>query len=295
MRVQVPLSLQWVAEWLMALVLKTNIFFESIVGSNPTSFIYLKCFMSIKKINFVINFIELKFRVIYFLISWILTFLICFEYRVELFFSISKFFLRIHGHFIYTGLFDPLLVYFKLSLLFSFFLIFPIFVYLFGFFFFKSFYSRYMYLYLFLINIFYLITIFFYQIVLNFILVFFFQFLLLFQRNSSNTSFQLYLEATIVQYYSLYINIFFIYLTIILIPIIFLLLTILNVITSDYFLSFSYRKYIYLSICILFLLVAPPDITIQLVIFPLLFFTIEIYLYITTFYYLLYTFLTSST
>lgn len=279
----------------MALVLKTNIFFESIVGSNPTSFSHLRCFMSVKKLNFVINFIELKFRAIYFLISWILTFLICFEYRVELFFSISKFFLRIHGHFIYTGLFDPLLVYLKLSLLFSFFLVFPIFVYLFGFFFFKSFYSRYMYLYLFLINIFYLIAIFFYLILLNFVLVYFFQFLLLFQRNSSTTSFQLYLEATIVQYYFLYINILYIYITIILIPIILLVLTMLKLIKADYFFSFSYRKYIYISISILFLIVAPPDISIQFIIFPLLFLTIEIYLYITTFYYLLYTFLTSST
>ena len=74
--------------------------------------------MCIKKSNILINFIELKYRLIYLIYGLIFTFCVSFYYRVELFFLISKFFLKFENGFIYTSLLDPLVIYFKLILFF---------------------------------------------------------------------------------------------------------------------------------------------------------------------------------
>lgn len=237
--------------------------------------------------NFQINFLELKYRTFYLIFSLISTFIVSFEYKVELFFFISKSLLVLQPYLIYTGLFDPLLTYVKLAFFYSFIVTFPLAVYLYLYFFFKSFYTSYIYRFQIVIYFFYFITLFFYYIFFNFFLNYFFNFLLHYQRYSSYSIFELRLEATIVQYYSLYINMLFVYFAAISIPVIFLCLALIGVISREYFLTFKYRKYIYLVLIILFLIVVPPDVFIQLVILPVLFLIIEIYLYLITFYYLL--------
>lgn len=99
--------------------------------------------MVIKKLNLFINIIELKYRIIYIFFSLIITFIVCFFFKVELFFLISNFFLEFAEGFIYTSLLDPIIIYFKLSFLFTLILILPIIGYMLGFFFIKSFYSFY--------------------------------------------------------------------------------------------------------------------------------------------------------
>lgn len=71
--------------------------------------------MQLKETNFSIHIQELKYRSIYYLISFVLTFCICFFFKVELFFLISKIFLNYEQGFIYTSLLDPLIIYLKLS------------------------------------------------------------------------------------------------------------------------------------------------------------------------------------
>jgi Sec-independent protein secretion pathway component TatC len=99
--------------------------------------------MVIKKLNLLINVIELKFRFIYIFFSLIVTFIVCFFFKVELFFIISNLFLQFADGFIYTSLLDPLIIYLKLSFLFTLIIILPIILYILGFFFSKSFYSFY--------------------------------------------------------------------------------------------------------------------------------------------------------
>jgi hypothetical protein len=60
--------------------------------------------MSIQLSNIFINYIELKYRVIYFIISFIFVFIILFYYKIELFFYISEFFLLRKQEFIYNNL-----------------------------------------------------------------------------------------------------------------------------------------------------------------------------------------------
>lgn len=238
-------------------------------------------------LNFQINFLELKYRILYSLFSFTITFFIYFEYKIELFFFISKNLLFLQPYFIYTSLFDPLITYFKLSFFYSILTVFPLLVYFFLFFFLKSFFTSYIYRINLIIYIFYFITIFFYYIFFNLFLNYFFNFLILYQRYSSYSIFELRLEATISQYYSLYINMLGVYFTSILIPVIFLILALIGFIKREFFLGFKYRKYVYLILIILLLILSPPDLSVQLIILPVLLLIIEIYLYLITFYFLL--------
>ena len=65
------------------------------MGSNPISLSLSQIKFMLLKSNFLINFVELKYRFFYFFLSYILTFVICFEYKIELFFSISESFLKL--------------------------------------------------------------------------------------------------------------------------------------------------------------------------------------------------------
>lgn len=237
--------------------------------------------------NFYINLIELKYRTFYFFFSFLITFIVYFEYKIELFFSISKSFLFLQPYFIYTGLFDPLLTYFKLSFIFAILTTFPIFVYFYSYFFFKSLITSYIYKIYLVIYFFYFITLVFYYVFFNLFLNYFFNFLILYQRYSSYSVFELRLEATIVQYYSLYLNMLGVYFISVLIPVMFMVFALAGIVSRNFFLTFRYRKYVYLSLIIIFLLLSPPDLTVQLIIFPVLLVIIEVYLYLVTFYYLL--------
>ena len=241
-----------------------------------------------KKLNLVINFIELKYRIFYSLCSFVITFIVCFEYKIELFYIIAKSFLEMQEQFIYTGLFDPLLVYFKLSLFSSFILTFPFLFYFIAFFFFKSLPTVYIVRYIWLVLSFYFSILLIYYLFFQLILVYFFEFLTAFQRNKIFSIFELHLEATIVQYYSLYTSILTVYFLCTLIPLLFLFLVIMNIITEEVFMEFTYRKYLYIGLIFFVLLISPPDVTIQIFIFPLLVLIIEFYLFLITFSYLIY-------
>ena len=78
-----------------------------------------------------------------------------------------------------------------------------------------------------------------------------------------------------------------VYFTSILIPVIFLILALIGFIKREFFLGFKYRKYVYLILIILLLILSPPDLSVQLIILPVLLLIIEIYLYLITFYFLL--------
>lgn len=244
--------------------------------------------MNLHKTNLWINFIELKYRLFYFLYSFLLTLLVCFTYRIEIFFLISNFFLEYENGFIYTSLLDPLIIYIKLSLLVTTILVFPVFIYLFGFFFFRSFYS-----YKLIYSIFYLFSLYFFSFVLfiltsNVILPILFEFLINFQLLNTFDLFELKLQATITQYYNFYFAYIFIYLFIILIPNTFLFLVFVGFLKKDFFLKYIFRKYLYLIVFFLFLIVSPPDFFLQIIILPFLILFLELYIYLITFFFSLY-------
>ena len=77
------------------------------MGSNPIlgkDVFKIILYMSIYLSNIFINYIELKYRIIYFIISFLFVFIILFYYKIELFFYISEFFLLRKQEFIYNNL-----------------------------------------------------------------------------------------------------------------------------------------------------------------------------------------------
>ena len=244
--------------------------------------------MIARRTNLWINFQELKYRLIYLILSFIFTVLICFIYRVELFFLISNFFLKYEDGFIYTSLLDPLFIYIKVSILSSLFWVFPIFIYFLGFFFFRAFYNYQLVYIIFYLFFTYFISFLFFVFVSKLFLPILFEFLINFQLSAVNDIFQLKLQATITQYYKFYFRYIYIYLLLILIPNIFLVLVILGLVSRNTFLKFTFRKYLYLIVFILFLIVAPPDFVLQLFILPFIVLFLELYIYLITFFFTLY-------
>ncbi len=258
--------------------------FFSIVGSNPTSVINL-LYIDMKKLNLLINFIELKYRILYSLLNIFLSFIIFFEYKVELFFLISESFLSLQKQFIYTSLLDPLFFYIKITLLATLFIFFPIGIYFFSFFFIKSIYNVYIKIYTVSFFILFSINFFLYFFFFNFLLKFFFNFLLTFQRKKEIILLQLHFEATIQQYFSFFFSLIFICILLIFLPILFFSLTYFTYIKNIFLKKLSFRKYIFIFISSFFLLIAPPDFIIQIIILPLIFFVIELYIYLFFFFY----------
>ena len=244
--------------------------------------------MSYKKSNFSINLIELKFRSIYVIYSLLITFVVCFYFKIELFFFISNYFLDYENGFIYTGLLDPLIIYLKLSFLFAIILSFPVLIYIYTFFFLRSLYSYYLSYFFIFFNIIYFISFFLFLFVSMLILPILLKFLISFQQLDIYSLFGLSLQATITQYYSLFTSYLFIYILLVLIPTVYLGLIFFGILNKRSFINHKFRKYIYLIVILLFLAFAPPDFLLQLVIFPFILLVLEIYIYIITFLYTLY-------
>ena len=158
-----------------------------------------------KKTNFVINLIEFKYRTFYISITLLFTFLVCFYYKIELFFLISNFFLKFEDGFIYTSLLDPILIYLKLAFLFSWIFSIPIVIYIYGFFFIKSFYSFYLYFFVFYLFLMYTLSFFLFIFLSSLVLPIILDFLISFQQVES---YSLVLQATITQYYSFFFLLF---------------------------------------------------------------------------------------
>lgn len=215
--------------------------------------------MLVKKSNFSINLIELKLRTFYVIYSLLISFIVCFYYKIELFFFISNYFLLFEDGFIYTGLLDPLIIYLKLAFLFSFLFNIPILIYIYTFFFFRSLYSFYLSYFFFYLIIIYLISAFLFLLLSKLILPVLLEFLISFQQVDFSSVFDLSLQATITQYYSLFISYILVYIVLILIPNIYLAFIFFGFLSKSSFITHKFRKYIYLLVILLFLLFAPPD------------------------------------
>jgi len=240
------------------------------------------------KLNFLIHLDELKLRALYYIFSFLITFSICFCYRVELLFLISSIFLNFEQGFIYTGLLDPLILYLKLSFFFSLVFTFPFFIYLFIFFFLRSCFNFFTIYYFFYIFCLYFLSISLFVVLLTFIFPILFAFLLDFQRTNSFESLELILQATINQYYNFFFSYIKIYFLLILIPNIFFGLILLNLIKKEFFITYTFRKYLYLVVFIGFLIFSPPDFFIQVIIFPFVVFVLEVFIYFISYLLILY-------
>lgn len=258
------------------------------MGSNPISIIFWTLSMKIKKLNILINFAEIRFRLLYCFLSFSFLFFVSFTYKKELLFLFSEPFLLLQGQFIYTGLLDPLIIYIKVCVLISVILAIPIFIYTLGFFFFKSLENNQIVFFFVSLLSTYSLVVFFCYGLYNFLVIYLLKFLLTFQESEIEALFQLYLQATIVQYYSMLIKSLYCYLFIILFPLSLLLLSILNIISEQYFLGFYYRKYFYLMISLVMIVFMPPDFFIQITIIPIVFLILEFYFFFITCYFLLF-------
>jgi len=115
-----------------------------------------------------------------------------------------------------------------------------------------------------------------------------FEFLLNFQRTNTLETLELILQATINQYYNFFFSYIKIYLLLIFIPNLFFCLILLNFFKKQIFLNFKFRKYLYLIVFLVFLIFAPPDFFLQLLIFPLIIFILEIFIYFISYLLILY-------
>lgn len=212
-----------------------------------------------KKTNFFINLIELKYRTIYVGLTLLLTFVVCFCYKVELFFLISNFFLKFEEGFIYTSLLDPILIYIKLAVLFSLIFSIPAVIYIYGFFFIKAFYSFYLYFFIFYLALMYILSFVLFILLSNLVLPILLDFLIGFQQLGELSSYTLTLQATITQYYSFFFTYLYLFIILILIPNFYLSLIFIRVISKKNFLLNKFRKYLYIIVTLIFLLFAPPD------------------------------------
>ena len=207
---------------------------------------------------------DLKIKVFYLIISFIITLLICIYYRIHILFLISRTFLLLKKKFIFTKISTAFWIYLKLSTITSLIFILPLFFYFLGLFLLKGFYIYQNKIWTTVFIIFYITIILtlinFYKYVFPFILTFF----LSFESNIGPLS--LTLEARIDQYINFYIFFIFFILLLFIIPFLLLVVTLFFKINKN-----SLRKYIYIPLLFFFILFAPPDLSIQLLLIPFLF------------------------
>ena len=79
-----------------------------------------------KNTNFIYYFIDIWYRIVYFFISFLLTFIVCYHYYADLTYLYVKPFLKYHKVFIFTELTEPLYVTLKISTITSICVLFPI-------------------------------------------------------------------------------------------------------------------------------------------------------------------------
>lgn len=238
-----------------------------------------------KEFNFNLNIFELRFRIIYSLVCLLLTFLICFEFKIELFYFISKPFLLFKKEFIYINILGPIFIYLKLSFWFSFLVSFPFLYYNFVSFFFKAFYFTIIKLYTIFVGVSLLINLMLYSIIYIIFIDFFLILLFSFERSDITRMFQLHVETTIHQYFYFFNFIIFIYLIILIIPSIFFIILIKIKKQNYNKINNSFRKYAYFILFLLVLLLSPPDIIIQLLIYFIIILYFELYIYLLLFFY----------
>jgi sec-independent protein translocase protein TatC len=242
----------------------------------------------IKKLNFLINLLEIKYRIFYYFISFFLTFIICFYFKVELFFLISNIFLFYESGFIYTNLIEPFIIYIKLCFFFSLLFTFPNFIYFILYFFFKSFSTYYTIFYFIYILFMYILTVFLFIIFFIIIFPIFLNFIFTYQRTNSFEALELVLQATMLEYYNFFFYCTIFYLFLILIPNLMLILLFLNIFKKELLCNRYFRIYLYLYVIFTFLIFAPPDFFLQLIFLVPIIFLMEIYIYFIYFFLILY-------
>ena len=216
---------------------------------------------------------DIKIKLYFILISFILTFFINFIFRIELFYFLGQVFIQFNKNIIFTKLSTGFWVYFKLAMWSSLFFLIPLILYFIFLFLLKGFFQYE--------SIFYFSFIFFifsiYYFIILFNLYYIFPFIFYFFLNFENPTglIPLQLEARFDQYISFIINYFLILLSITLLPLVLLIL-------NFFFIkNLTYLRYnIYLPFFFLFLIIAPPDFILQLLIFLFLLILIEIFLFL---------------
>jgi Sec-independent protein secretion pathway component TatC len=242
----------------------------------------------IKKINFIINLLEVKYRFFYYFNSFSLTFIICFYFKIELFFLISNIFLFYETGFIYTNLVEPFLIYIKLSFFFSLLFTFPNFLYYILYFFYKSFFTYYTFFYFIYTLFMYILTISLFIIIFIIIFPLFLNFIFTYQRTNSFEALELVLQATMQEYYNFFFYCVFFYLFLIFLPNLSLILVFLNIFKREILFNRYFRIYLYSFVIFNFLIFAPPDFFLQLIFLIPIIFLIEIYIYFIYFFLILY-------
>ena len=200
--------------------------------------------------------------------SFLLSFIIIFYYRIEVLYYFSEFFIK-NYNFIYTHLADAFIVYLKLSFIVSFFFNIPLICYLLGFYILKGYYNIYLKIIFFnliILNIlfFCLILLISKKVIPEFI-SFFFQFNII-------EPYTISLQAKLDEYFSFFFIVLFCFILLCIIPFVicFLFKNLNNVLT---------KKLIYGVFFIIFIFIAPPDFLLQLFFIIPFFFILELFYY----------------
>ena len=229
---------------------------------------------------------EVKYRLIYCIISFFLSFLILFIFAKELLFIIVNPLLKINKendfyYFIFTDMADVLLIYIKIAFVLSIISIIPLILFQIWFFLVQGLYNyeKNFLLFLLLFSLIFFISIFLFLYI--YLIPFIWSFFINFELTMNNSLFGIYYEAKINDYVNFMFYIFGIFCSFLLIPVIMICLLYFKILNIQFFVS--YRKYFIITIFILGGVLSPPDIFSQIFISSIILFVYEIIL----FYYLL--------
>lgn len=210
--------------------------------------------------------LEFKSRILLIIVSWIVTFLICYNCKEILLFLLIKLNIKLYClksfYFISTNLTDVFSIYIQLS----YFITNQLSIFLFFYHFlvfispglFKSEYKA-IKLTLFLSTLFFFLS---FCILNNVLLPYIWSFFLSFQNNQSTQSINIFFEAQITEYFKFYIYIH--YITFIISQSFVLIVLILNFIENKINFVSKTRKVIYSSFLIIATVITPPDILSQI-------------------------------
>jgi len=220
------------------------------------------------------HFIELKFRIIYIFISFLLTFIICFNYWKVIFWYFTLLFLASHKFFIYTKIYEALFISIKFSLFISLIINLIFIIYNSFFYLIKGFYNIYIYLLCIYIFFFYLLLIIIFFISYDYLIPYILNFLLNFQQLDINLFSILTFEARLSDFFNLICNVIYIFY--------------LNLFIFFSFISFLILKYnfkflrplTYLLLIFIILIFSPPDLFIQIILFFIFLIIVEIIIFL---------------
>ena len=262
------------AERLKALVLKTKILFTISWVRIPLHPYNVKKTEKMKKILALKSHLtDLRIKTFYLILSYIVTFVICFGYRVNILLGISKFFVILNKKFIFTKISTGFWVYLKLSMITALILIIPIFIYFLILFLLKGIFTYQIKIFSFITVISFLFIGGALSLLYNYLFPYILFFFLSFESKLEVLT--ITLEARLDQYLNFVIFFFLSMLILLFVPMLLLFIHL-------YFKSnISIRKQLYIPLIFCFILFAPPDIMIQLFVFPFFIVFSEILLLVT--------------